>query len=90
MRAALTEDVDGVVLVDAEDRPQWMVGVWRAGALRRCLPESPSGSSLRRVLGALTVRRLPAEDAEAGRRRAEEREKYAQAAVSVRRIRSSK
>ncbi|SDM68949.1 molybdenum cofactor guanylyltransferase [Allokutzneria albata] len=65
LRAALTEDVDGVVLVDAEGRPQWMVGVWRTGALRRCLPGSPSGSSLRRVLGALTVRRLPAENAEA-------------------------
>ncbi|MCP3802205.1 NTP transferase domain-containing protein [Allokutzneria sp. A3M-2-11 16] len=65
LRAALSEDVDGVVLVDAEDRPQWMVGVWRTAALSRCLPETPAGSSLRRVLGGLTVRRLPAEDAEA-------------------------
>ncbi len=64
LRAALAVGVDGVVLVDADDRPQWTAGVWRAGALRRALPESPAGASLRRVLADLAVLHLPAEHAE--------------------------
>ncbi|GAA4004092.1 molybdenum cofactor guanylyltransferase [Allokutzneria multivorans] len=64
LRTALTAGVDGVVLVDADDRPQWTAGVWRTRALRRCLPDSPAGASLRRVLAALTVHRLPSEHSE--------------------------
>ena len=42
---------DGAVLDDGHR--QWLIGVWRAEALRRVLPENPADASLRSVLGAL-------------------------------------
>jgi molybdopterin-guanine dinucleotide biosynthesis protein A len=49
LRAAVS--ADGAVLDDGHR--QWLIGVWRAEALRRVLPENPADASLRSVLGAL-------------------------------------
>ncbi|MFB9903905.1 molybdenum cofactor guanylyltransferase [Allokutzneria oryzae] len=65
LRAALTADADGVVLTDADDRPQWLVGVWRTERLRAALPLRTEGAALGRTLAALSVLRIPAENAEA-------------------------
>jgi len=43
---------DGCVGVDADGRPQWLLGAWRTAALRS-LPLGP-GASLRDTLGSLT------------------------------------
>jgi molybdopterin-guanine dinucleotide biosynthesis protein A len=54
----------GAVLVDAEGRLQWLIGVWRVAALRAALPADPEGASLRSVLGPLApaaVSALPGE-----------------------------
>jgi molybdopterin-guanine dinucleotide biosynthesis protein A len=61
LRAALDLDpnVDGAVLRDADDHPQWLIGVWRADALRAALPAEPAGRSLRSVLRGLTVTEVP-------------------------------
>ena len=48
------------MLVDESDREQWLIGVWRLGALRAAMPGDPAGRSLRSVLGGLDVRRVPA------------------------------
>ncbi|QUQ66541.1 molybdenum cofactor guanylyltransferase [Kutzneria sp. CA-103260] len=42
---------DGAVLDDGHR--QWLIGVWRAEALRKVLPENPADASLRSVLGVL-------------------------------------
>ncbi|SDK00673.1 Molybdopterin-guanine dinucleotide biosynthesis protein A [Actinopolyspora mzabensis] len=57
-------DSGGAVLVDADDRPQWLVGVWRTVALGRALPERPQGVALRGVLSPLCPLSVPAEEAE--------------------------
>ncbi|SFE01690.1 Molybdopterin-guanine dinucleotide biosynthesis protein A [Actinopolyspora alba] len=57
-------DSGGAVLVDTDDRPQWLVGVWRAVALGRALPEQPHGVALRGVLSPLHPLFVPAEQAE--------------------------
>lgn len=56
LRAAVT--ADGAVLDDGH--AQWLIGVWHADALRRVLPRSPAGASLRSVLGALDYARVAA------------------------------
>jgi molybdopterin-guanine dinucleotide biosynthesis protein A len=50
---------DGVLFVDDQDRDQPLASAWRTAALRQALPPDPAGLGLRRVLGPLTVRRLP-------------------------------
>jgi molybdopterin-guanine dinucleotide biosynthesis protein A len=49
-------DRAGAILVDADDRPQWLCGVWRREALVARLAEvgELAGRSLREVLGPLT------------------------------------
>ncbi|MBO0840732.1 MAG: NTP transferase domain-containing protein, partial [Sciscionella sp.] len=46
---AVDADVDGVVLIDADGRAQWLIGVWRLAALRTAMPTDPHGRSLREV-----------------------------------------
>lgn len=55
----------GAVLVDETGARQWLIGVWRLGALRRVIPATPAGGSLRTVLGPLTPVTVPAEPGEA-------------------------
>jgi molybdopterin-guanine dinucleotide biosynthesis protein A/DNA-binding transcriptional ArsR family regulator len=55
--AAVT--ADGAVLVDAEGRRQWLLGVWRTEALLAALPENTGGASLRRTLGGLSITEVP-------------------------------
>lgn len=54
----------GAVLVAGGVR-QWLIGVWRLGALRRALPADPNGAALHRVLGGLDIVEVPAEPGEA-------------------------
>ncbi|MDQ1698511.1 MAG: hypothetical protein QOG34_374 [Frankiaceae bacterium] len=42
---------DGAIGVDADGRPQWLVGAWRTSALARC--GLTAGASLRDTLGGL-------------------------------------
>ena len=53
-------DAEGAVLVDADGRRQWLIGMWQVGRLRSVLPDDPAGASLRRTLGGLRVVELPA------------------------------
>jgi molybdopterin-guanine dinucleotide biosynthesis protein A len=46
-------DADGAVLVDADGRWQWLLGVWRTAPLRAALPPDPVNFPLRKVFGAL-------------------------------------
>jgi molybdopterin-guanine dinucleotide biosynthesis protein A len=50
---------DGVLLCDAGGHVQWLIGVWRAAALRAAMPAEPANRGLGRVLSALTVVPLP-------------------------------
>ncbi|KEI43912.1 molybdenum cofactor guanylyltransferase [Saccharopolyspora rectivirgula] len=66
MRAALLGSrAAGAVLVDPAGYPQWLTGVWRAGELRRALPEDVRDRSVRSVLGELGPLRIPASPREA-------------------------
>ncbi|MFJ9786972.1 molybdenum cofactor guanylyltransferase [Amycolatopsis sp. NPDC101161] len=56
---------DGAVLVDATGSRQWLLGAWRAAALRAALPERVENAALRRVLGGLSVTEVQAERGEA-------------------------
>ena len=58
--ARLRVERDGAVLVDENDREQWLIGAWRLGALRAAMPADPQGRSLRSVLGTLDAVRVPA------------------------------
>jgi molybdopterin-guanine dinucleotide biosynthesis protein A len=64
LRAAVGPDVVGALLLDEEDHPQWLAGVWRLAALRAALPADPAGRSLRSVLAPLPVARLAARPGE--------------------------
>lgn len=44
-------EADGAVGVDVDGRPQWVLGAWRAGALRRA--DLGAGASLHATLGEL-------------------------------------
>jgi molybdopterin-guanine dinucleotide biosynthesis protein A len=57
--AALGE-ADGAVLADSGGNRQWLLGAWRAGALRAALPPNPVGASVRRTLGGLSIVDVPA------------------------------
>jgi molybdopterin-guanine dinucleotide biosynthesis protein A len=61
--AALPDDADGVCLDDAEGRPQWLAGLYRADALRRAaasVPDAARDAPMRALLGALTIAHVPA------------------------------
>ncbi|MGW1678392.1 molybdenum cofactor guanylyltransferase [Saccharopolyspora sp. NPDC002376] len=60
-----TPESAGAVLVDAQDRPQWLVGVWDMGALREAMPADVHNRPLRAVLAPLTPVRIPAIESEA-------------------------
>lgn len=50
----------GALLVDGTGQPQWLIGIWRAGALRAAVAAAPApGVSLRSVLGTLEAVRVP-------------------------------
>ncbi|HEV7897018.1 MAG TPA: NTP transferase domain-containing protein [Planosporangium sp.] len=57
-QAAMSDDHDGAVLVDAEGRQQWLCGVWRTRALRGRLAElhPPAGQPMRALVSGLRVR----------------------------------
>ncbi|GAB3290070.1 molybdenum cofactor guanylyltransferase [Parasphingorhabdus pacifica] len=55
----------GAVLVDRDDRAQWLVGAWRIEALRDVMPAEATNRPVRRLLAALEPVRVPAVDAEA-------------------------
>ena len=61
----LAQEPVGAVLVDGGGARQWLIGVWRLGALRRALPAKPAGRSLHAVLGSLALVDVPAEPDEA-------------------------
>jgi molybdenum cofactor guanylyltransferase len=63
--AGVSRDPAGAVLVDGEGARQWLIGVWRLGALRRALPAEPAGRSLHAVLGSAVLVEVPAEPDEA-------------------------
>lgn len=52
---------DGALLVDADNRDQLLVGVWRATSLRTALPEAADGARLGAVLAALDAVRVRVE-----------------------------
>lgn len=52
---AVIGDADGAVLVDPDERRQWLAGVWRADALRGALPAEPANAALHAMLGTLVV-----------------------------------
>jgi molybdopterin-guanine dinucleotide biosynthesis protein A len=67
LRSALrgAPDAGGAVLVDAAGVRQWLIGVWRADAVRHALPADPAGRALHRVLGALALVEVAARPGEA-------------------------
>ncbi|ANN17584.1 molybdopterin-guanine dinucleotide biosynthesis protein MobA [Amycolatopsis orientalis] len=54
----------GAVLVDSSGERQWLLGAWRAEALRSALPERVENASLRRTLGGLEIVEVPEEPGE--------------------------
>ncbi len=67
LRNAVVRDsaVSGAVLTDREGIPQWLVGVWRAEALRRAMPAEVRNRSIRGVFAPLSPGRVVAKGAEA-------------------------
>jgi molybdopterin-guanine dinucleotide biosynthesis protein A len=59
--AASAAGRDGAVLADADGRPQWLAGCWRASALGPALARY-SGQSLGGLLGPLDPLLVPAQD----------------------------
>ncbi|PFG39312.1 molybdopterin-guanine dinucleotide biosynthesis protein A [Georgenia soli] len=67
LRSAVTEGAqgaDGAVLVDAEDRPQWLAALYRTAALHERLGEHPGGS-VRALVSGLDLRHVRAAATEA-------------------------
>lgn len=61
--AALPDDADGICLVDADGRPQWLAGLYRAAALQRAaasVPDAGRDAPMRALLGGLTLTHVPA------------------------------
>ncbi len=56
---------DGAVLVDAQGRRQWLIGVWRLGPLVAAVRRRPDwhGGSLRELLGPLDPEPVPGHEA---------------------------
>lgn len=55
----------GAILIDPDDRPQWLLGVWRAAALREHMPAEVANRPIRTLLAALEPARMPATGTEA-------------------------
>ncbi|MFD5830561.1 molybdenum cofactor guanylyltransferase [Lentzea sp. NPDC060358] len=55
----------GANAVLADDRPQWLIGVWRVADLREALPEDPRDQPLRKTLRTLAPVEVPASPGEA-------------------------
>jgi molybdopterin-guanine dinucleotide biosynthesis protein A len=51
----MAADADGAVLVDPDDRPQWMAGVWRFSSLADRLARAQPGDSLRATVSGLSI-----------------------------------
>lgn len=54
----LPADTDGICLGDASSRPQWLIGAYRTGALRRAasaLPDSGRNAPVRALLADLAI-----------------------------------
>ena len=59
-------EADGLCLVDAAGQRQWLAGLYRTAALQhaaRELPDAGRDAPIRRLLGGLTLREVPAPDA---------------------------
>lgn len=67
LRDAVTEDVQGAVLCDPAGRRQYLLGVWRLGALRSAVAVRPTwvNGALRQLLAPLTVVEVPGDVEEA-------------------------
>jgi molybdopterin-guanine dinucleotide biosynthesis protein A len=67
LREAVERDPSGhgAVLVDSQQRPQWLVGVWRVADLRGCMPTEVRDRPLRALFGVLAPSLVPAVGAEA-------------------------
>ncbi|MER7012644.1 molybdenum cofactor guanylyltransferase [Saccharopolyspora sp. NPDC000359] len=63
--AALRTSSAGAVLTDSDNRPQWLVGVWRVAALREAMPAEVRDRPLRAVLAPLAPVHVPAVESEA-------------------------
>jgi molybdopterin-guanine dinucleotide biosynthesis protein A len=50
---------DGALLVDSSGRDQVLLGVWATDALRRAMPDSPTGARVAGVLAGLDAVRVP-------------------------------
>jgi molybdenum cofactor guanylyltransferase len=57
-------DADGAVLVDPDDRPQWMCGVWRPEPLGERLASAAPGASLKATVAGLSIVTVAASGAE--------------------------
>jgi molybdopterin-guanine dinucleotide biosynthesis protein A len=55
LAAGLTTGVDAAVLVDADDRPQWLCALWHRAALAERVPADPDGRSMRSLMTGATV-----------------------------------
>lgn len=58
--AEVTDDVEGCLFVDAENRDQYLCAAYRTHALRRVMADGVHGRSMRETLEPLTLRRLAA------------------------------
>lgn len=60
-RAPLPQGVDGLALVDADGRTQWLAGRYRVAALRRAIAALPKvdGASMRALLEPLGITTVP-------------------------------
>jgi molybdenum cofactor guanylyltransferase len=67
LRAALAADpaAAGALLVDADGRHQWLLGVWRHDRLAAAMPADPANQALGRTLRTLPVVVVPAHGSEA-------------------------
>jgi molybdenum cofactor guanylyltransferase len=55
LAAGLTTGVDAAVLVDADDRPQWLCALWHRAALAERMPADPDGRSMRSLMTGAAV-----------------------------------
>lgn len=64
LTAALRDDLDGAVLVDAAGERQNLAGVYRLAALTSARPEREQGLSVRRLVDGLRLAEVPGRGAE--------------------------
>ncbi len=50
----------GAILIDSDDRPQWLLGMWRTEALREHMPAEVANRPVRALLAHLEPARVPA------------------------------